>query len=126
MFDYDTTPVELMTSLATVLWGIAVIVPGDYLATTRIYAPMASVAPDIFWGGVAIALGGAWLTSALLGSVILPRGQLWRRSSACCTAVFWMSATVMGLLTVGPVTIVAFMFVNGLAAGWCWSRLGLL
>lgn len=53
----QSDPLEVVTAIQSILWGIWLLLPYDTFGSSRVYSVMATVAPEIWWGTFFLFIG---------------------------------------------------------------------
>jgi hypothetical protein len=112
-----TEPMEFLTALLAVGWGVWMLLPTESFLFFRQYWFLLVVAQEEIWGWMFVSVGLASLFSLIEGSVMR------RRILMFCIFMFWLFLAAAFAITEPTLPITFFYSVMALATMWTFIRL---
>ena len=107
--------------ISEIIWGVALLLPGDSFSRSKTYSGMASIAAEEVWGIF-------WIISGLLQALIIQNGDYHSKKAvffAGFNSCLWWFVVVQLYTHVWPVNAVASGdLALALMATWIWIRSG--
>ena len=118
----DTAPVEIVSALSALFWGVSLAIPGDTFAfRASYYKPMADLAPEWAWAVGFLALGMLQLVGVLSQATC---GRACRWLMGCLAVMAWVAISCTVSMRWPPSAGSMPHLVLALAALWAFVRLG--